>query len=87
MAMGTRRAALCFLLLVSIFLQGNPTLVSADEECKYRIPYVPFCKGWSCKVECWLEAKLFRARLQEHKCIRGGIKGACYCLFCGKHLQ
>ncbi|KAM3405192.1 hypothetical protein ACQJBY_007966 [Aegilops geniculata] len=85
----TRRAALCFLLLLVIFLHGNPTLISADdaEVCKYRNPYVPFCHGWSCKAECWIEAKIFNARLQEYRCIRGGIKGTCYCLFCGNHMR
>uniref|UniRef100_A0ACD5WYV5 Uncharacterized protein n=1 Tax=Avena sativa TaxID=4498 RepID=A0ACD5WYV5_AVESA len=82
-----RRVALCSFLLVLIILHANPT--SADgkpEVCKYRTPSVPFCKGWSCKAECWIEAKLFRARVKEHRCIKGGIMGVCYCLFCGKHL-
>ncbi|KAE8817685.1 hypothetical protein D1007_04796 [Hordeum vulgare] len=88
MAETRRAAALCFLLLLAAFLQGNPALVSADDEvCKYRNPYVPFCKGWSCAAECWMEARIFNAHLREHRCIRGGIKGTCYCLFCGNHMR
>ncbi|CAM0874114.1 unnamed protein product [Alopecurus aequalis] len=87
--MDTRRAAVCFLLAL-VILHADPTSVAAGDDgkpevCKYRVPSIPFCKGWSCKAECWMEAKLFRARVQEHRCIKGGFKGRCYCLFCGKH--
>uniref|UniRef100_A0ACD6A0L1 Uncharacterized protein n=1 Tax=Avena sativa TaxID=4498 RepID=A0ACD6A0L1_AVESA len=88
--MDTRRAALCSLLLLLI-LHASPTSAAAaadggPEVCKYGVPLVPFCKDWSCKAGCWMEATLLRARVKEHRCIRGGIKGVCYCLFCGKHL-
>ncbi|KAI4993459.1 hypothetical protein ZWY2020_007772 [Hordeum vulgare] len=88
--MDTRGTALCLLLLLAIFLPGNTTFVSAEEEpevCKYRAPLLPFCKSWSCKPVCKLEAAIYRARLQEHECIKGGIKGICYCLFCRKHWE
>jgi len=51
-------------------------------ECGYTSPMMPFCKGWMCKAECWTEAKLLVAKVMEHKCMKGGIKGWCYCRFC-----
>ena len=51
-------------------------------ECGYTSPMMPFCKGWMCKAECWTEAKLLVAEVMEHKCMKGGIKGWCYCRFC-----
>ena len=51
-------------------------------ECGYTSPMMPFCKGWMCKAECWTEAKLLVAEVMEHRCMKGGIKGWCYCRFC-----
>ena len=51
-------------------------------ECGYTSPMMPFCKRWMCKAECWTEAKLLVAKVMEHKCMKGGIKGWCYCRFC-----
>ncbi|KQJ87406.1 hypothetical protein BRADI_4g10934v3 [Brachypodium distachyon] len=83
---GTRRAAaLCILLPLLVFSLANPSLVEAS--CVYRTPMMPFCHGWMCKTECWLEAKLFLASVKEHYCVKGGIKGYCCCLFCGKNLK
>jgi hypothetical protein len=31
-----------------------------------------------------MEAKLIAAKVLEHKCMKGGIKGWCYCRFCRK---
>jgi len=43
---------------------------------------IPFCKGWMCKSECWLQKKLRKVALKEHKCTKGGIRGRCHCLVC-----
>ncbi|KQJ87407.1 hypothetical protein BRADI_4g10936v3 [Brachypodium distachyon] len=85
MADTRRAAALCLLLPLLVFSLANPSLVEAV--CKYRLPMMPFCAEWMCKTECWVEAKLFLATVKEHRCAKKGIKGYCYCLFCGTHLD
>ncbi|KAE8802115.1 hypothetical protein D1007_22168 [Hordeum vulgare] len=71
----------------SCWSSPSPNRHLEPEVCKYRAPLLPFCKSWSCKPVCKLEAAIYRARLQEHECIKGGIKSICYCLFCRKHWE
>jgi hypothetical protein len=54
----------------------------AASGCGVTTPFIPFCKDWLCKVECWGVAKLYKTKFAESKCKRGGIKGWCYCKFC-----
>ncbi|CAN6234344.1 unnamed protein product [Urochloa humidicola] len=75
--MDAKNAILCCLLVVLV-LHADHALA----ECGYTHPMMPFCKGWMCKAECWTEAKLLVAKVMEHKCMKGGIKGYCYCRFC-----
>ncbi|KAF8650249.1 hypothetical protein HU200_064007 [Digitaria exilis] len=79
--MNTKQATLCVLLLV-LMLHADHTLSGSCSSCNDSYIKVPFCKGWSCKAECWLEAKLTSSTVSQHKCTKGGIKGRCYCLFC-----
>ncbi|CAL5043098.1 unnamed protein product [Urochloa decumbens] len=79
--MNAKQAVLCCLLLVLV-LHADHTL--AGWACNSTSIKVPFCKGWSCKAECWLEARLTSTRVYEHECTRGGIKGRCYCRLCEK---
>ncbi|TKW03136.1 hypothetical protein SEVIR_7G003500v4 [Setaria viridis] len=76
-----QQTALCCLFLV-LMLHADHTL--AAETCGSTYIKVPFCKSWSCKAECWLEAKLTSSTVNEHKCTKGGIKGRCYCHLCPK---
>ncbi|KAF8650242.1 hypothetical protein HU200_063999 [Digitaria exilis] len=76
--MNGKDAILCCLLLVLV-LHADPALAV---ECGYTSPMMPFCKAWMCEAECWTEAKLLVAKVMEHKCMKGGIKGWCYCRFC-----
>ncbi|PNT63049.1 uncharacterized protein LOC104584454 [Brachypodium distachyon] len=85
MADTRRAAALCVLLPLLVLSLANPYPVEAG--CRYTYPWMPFCKGWMCKAECWAEAKLDFASLKEHYCVKGGFKGYCYCMFCSKHLR
>ncbi|KAG2570668.1 hypothetical protein PVAP13_7KG094100 [Panicum virgatum] len=62
-------------------LQANHTMA---ESCGYTYIKVPFSISWSCKAECWLEAKLTSITVKQRKCTKGGIKGRCYCLLCQK---
>ncbi|TVU19253.1 hypothetical protein EJB05_35392 [Eragrostis curvula] len=76
--MNAKHATVCCLLLLLV-LDAVP---ASNAGCAYRAPYIPFCKEWLCKVECWTEAKVYGAKVAEHKCMRGGIKGWCSCKFC-----
>ncbi|TVU19254.1 hypothetical protein EJB05_35393 [Eragrostis curvula] len=79
--MNAKQASVCCLLLVLV-LDAVP-VSNADANCAYRAAYIPFCKEWMCKVQCWGEAKVYGAnKVAEHKCMRGGIKGWCSCKFC-----
>ncbi|KAF8666048.1 hypothetical protein HU200_053751 [Digitaria exilis] len=66
--MNIKQATLCVLLLV-LMLHADHTL--AVESCNDSYIKVSFCKGWSCKAECWLEAKLTSSTVSQHKCTKG----------------
>ncbi|KAJ1270096.1 hypothetical protein BS78_06G028200 [Paspalum vaginatum] len=77
--MKAKNAILCCLLFVLVL---HADQASADNHCYYRTPWIPFCKEWMCKSECWTEAALLVATVTDHQCRKGGIKGWCYCRFC-----
>ncbi|ONM18852.1 hypothetical protein ZEAMMB73_Zm00001d004405 [Zea mays] len=72
-----KNVVLCCLLFVLV-LHADHALA----KCGYTTPLIPFCKAWMCKAECWTEAKLTGGKVTQQKCMRGGIKGWCYCEFC-----
>ncbi|PNT63050.1 uncharacterized protein LOC112268895 [Brachypodium distachyon] len=88
MADTRRAAALCLLLPLLVFSLANPYLAEAGKYvCMSKFPMMPFCAEWMCTAECWTEAKLNLATVKEYRCAKGGIKGYCYCLFCGDNLK
>ncbi|TVU46563.1 hypothetical protein EJB05_06104 [Eragrostis curvula] len=82
--MNAKQATVLCLLLVLMLHADHASAVSTGTKCFYSKPWIPFCKAWSCKAECWMEAKglFLGATVKEHKCIKGGFKGRCYCLMC-----
>ncbi|OEL30408.1 hypothetical protein BAE44_0008573 [Dichanthelium oligosanthes] len=86
--MNAKQAILCCLLVV-LMLQADYTSAGScslylfsEIVCATLTMKIPFCKGWMCKSECWLQKKLRKTTLFEHKCIKGGIKGTCRCIVC-----
>ncbi|PAN37064.1 hypothetical protein PAHAL_7G028200 [Panicum hallii] len=77
--MNVKQTTLCCLLLA---LMLHTDYASAEIVCATISMKIPFCKGWMCKSECWLQKKLRKVALKEHKCTKGGIKGRCHCLVC-----
>ncbi|KAG0525016.1 hypothetical protein BDA96_06G019000 [Sorghum bicolor] len=75
--MNTKNCIICCILFMLV-VHTNHALA----ECGHTYPIMPFCKGWMCTTECWMEAKLIAAKVMEDKCVKGGIKGYCYCRFC-----
>ncbi|PUZ46198.1 hypothetical protein GQ55_7G031400 [Panicum hallii var. hallii] len=77
--MNVKQTTLCYLLLA---LMLHADYASAEIVCATISMKIPFCKGWMCKSECWLQKKLRKVALKEQKCTKGGIKGRCHCLVC-----
>uniref|UniRef100_A0A0E0LSY2 Uncharacterized protein n=1 Tax=Oryza punctata TaxID=4537 RepID=A0A0E0LSY2_ORYPU len=57
-----------------------------EQSCWYEVSVSPICAGFTCKFDCWVFAKVNKAKVRSHKCLGKGYKIKCLCQLCKNKL-